>query len=149
MVAGFQWVYVPYKGTSEVNPALLGGHIDVLSDASGYIPLVDAGKFRLLATWGYRRSPRYPQVPTIKEIGYDVAIPGPIGIVGPKGMPKPIVKKLQDAFQSAMSDPEFLATMKTFDMEPVFMNSEDYEKSIREDADRVEKIVKKLGLDKK
>ncbi len=149
MVAGFQWVYVPYKGTSEVNPALLGGHIDVLSDASGYIPLVDGGKFRLLATWGYQRSVRYPQVPTIKEIGYDVVIPGPIGIVGPKGMPKPIMDRLQDAFHKAMGDPEFLAAMKTFDMEPVYMNSADYEKSIRQDSERVGKIVRKLGLEKK
>ena len=149
MLTGIKWVHVPYKGTAEVNPALLGGHVDFLSDASGFVPLVEAGKFRLLATWGYQRTARYPQVPTIKEIGYDVVIPGPLGIVGPKGMPKPIVEKLHDSFRKAMDDPEFQSALKKFDMDRVYMNSEEYEKFVRQDSERVQKIIKKLGLQQK
>jgi len=123
--------------------------VDFLSDASGFVPLVEAGKFRLLATWGDQRTARYPQVPTIKEIGYDVVIPGPLGIVGPKGMPKPIVEKLHDSFRKAMDDPEFQSALKKFDMDRVYMNSEEYEKFVRQDSERVEKIIKKLGLPQK
>lgn len=149
MLTGIQWVHMPYKGIAENNTALLGGHIDVISDSSGWAPLVDAGKFRLLATWGYQRSARYPQIPTIKEIGYDVVCPGPIGFIGPKGLPKPIVAKLHDAFKKAMDDPEFIAIMKTFDMPHLYLNPEDYEKFVRQDSERIGRLVQKLGLDKK
>jgi tripartite-type tricarboxylate transporter receptor subunit TctC len=149
LASGIKWVHVPYKGTAEVNPALLGGHVDFLSDASGWVPLVDAGKFRVLATWGEQRCARYPQIPTIKEIGYDVFIPGPLGIVGPKGMPKPIAEKLHDSFRKAMDDPEFQSALKKFDMDRVYMSSAEYEKFVQQDSERIEKIIKKLGLQQK
>jgi len=78
-----------------------------------------------------------------------VVIPGPLGIVGPKGMPKPIVEKLHDSFRKAMDDPEFQSALKKFDMDRVYMNSEEYEKFVRQDSERVEKIIKKLGLPQK
>ena len=147
-MAGMQLLHMPYKGIAENNAALLGGHIDVVSDSSGWAPLVDAGKFRLLATYGYQRSSRYPQVPTLKELGYDLVSPGPIGMIGPKGLPKPMVQKLHDAFKKAMEDPEFLTVMKSFDMTSLYLNSEDYEKFIRQDSERIQKLVQKLGLNK-
>jgi tripartite-type tricarboxylate transporter receptor subunit TctC len=147
-LAGMQLLHMPYKGIAENNAALLGGHIDVISDSSGWAPLVDAGKFRLLATYGYQRSARYPQVPTLRESGYDLVSPGPIGIIGPKGLPKPMVQKLHDAFKKAMEDPEFLAVMKSFDMNTLYLNSEDYDKFVRQDSERIQKLVQKLGLHK-
>jgi len=147
-LAGMQLLHMPYKGIAENNAALLGGHIDVVSDSSGWAPLVDAGKFRLLATYGYQRSARYPQVPTLREAGYDMVSPGPIGLIGPKGLPKPMVQKLHDAFKKAMDDPEFLAVMKSFDMNTLYLNSEDYEKFVRQDSARIQKLVQKLGLQK-
>ena len=149
MVAGTRWIHIPGKGIAENNAALLGGHIDVISDTSGWAPLVDAGKFRLLATWGFKRSARYPNVITIRETGYDVVCPAPIGLIGPKGMPKPIVAKVHDAFRKALEDPEFLAVMKKFDMDVMYLNPEEYEKYMRSDSERIERLVKKLGLDKK
>jgi tripartite-type tricarboxylate transporter receptor subunit TctC len=149
LAGGIQFVHIPYKGGAESNAALLGGHVDSVSDSSGWAPLVDAGKFRLLVSYGYQRSTRYPQVPTLKEIGYDLVSPGPIGLIGPKGIPKPIVAKLHDAFKKAMDDPDFQAVMKKLDMTPLYLNSEDYEKYVRQDSERIGKLVKKLGLDKK
>jgi len=147
-LAGMQLLHMPYKGIAENNAALLGGHIDVISDSSGWAPLVDAGKFRILATYGYQRSARYPQVPTLRESGYDLVSPGPIGLIAPKGLPKPMVQKLHDAFKKAMEDPEFLAVMKSFDMSTLYLNSEDYEKFVRQDSERIQKLVQKLGLNK-
>ena len=149
LAGGIQFVHIPYKGGAESNTGLLGGHVDSVSDSSGWGPLVDAGKFRLLVTYGYQRSTRYPQVPTLKEIGYDMVSPGPIGLIGPKGIPKPIVAKLHDAFKKAMDDPDFQAIMKKLDMTPLYLNSEDYEKYVRQDSERIGKLVRKLGLDKK
>lgn len=149
MAAGIEVVHIPYKGGAETNAALLGGHIDIISDSSGWAPLVDAGKFRLVANWGDQRSPRYPNVPTLKEIGYDVVARSHLGIIGPKGIPKPIVAKLHDAFKKALDDPEFKEIMKKLDMPNYYLNSEDYSKYMRQDFEQIGKLVKKLGLDKK
>ena len=148
MVAGLKLTHIPSKGIAENNTALLGGHIDVVSDSSGWAPLVDAGKFRLLATWGDKRSDRYPQVPTIKEIGYDVVARSHLGIIGPKGMPKSIVAKLADAFKKALEDPDFLSVMKKMDMPTEYLDTAGYEKYLRSDFENIGKLVKKLGLDK-
>ncbi len=149
LAGGIQFVHIPYKGGAESNTGLLGGHVDSVSDSSGWGPLVDAGKFRLLVTYGYQRSTRYPQVPTLKEVGYNMVSPGPIGLIGPKNMPKPIVAKLHDAFKKAMDDADFQAVMKKLDMIPLYLNSEDYEKFVRQDSERIGRLVRKLGLDKK
>jgi tripartite-type tricarboxylate transporter receptor subunit TctC len=149
MAAGIELIHIPYKGGAETNAALLGGHIEIISDSSGWAPLVDAGKFRLVANWGEQRSPRYPEVPTMREIGYDVVARSHLGIIGPKGIPKPIVAKLHDAFKKAMDEPEFKAIMKKLDMSENYLNSEDYNKYMRQDFEQVGKLVKKLGLDKK
>ena len=149
LAGGIQFVHIPYKGGAESNAGLLGGHVDSVSDSSGWGPLVDARKFRLLVTYGYQRSTRYPQVPTLKEVGHNMVSPGPIGLIGPKDMPKPIVAKLHDAFKKAMDDADFQAVMKKLDMIPLYLNSEDYEKFVRQDSERIGRLVRKLGLDKK
>ena len=148
MVAGLKFTHIPAKGIAENNTALLGGHIDAVSDSSGWAPLVDAGKFRLLATWGEKRSDRYPQVPTIKEIGHDVVARSHLGIIGPKGIPKPIVAKLGDAFKKALEDPEFLSVMKKMDMPTEYLDTAGYEKYLRSDFENIGKLVQKLGLNK-
>jgi tripartite-type tricarboxylate transporter receptor subunit TctC len=148
MVAGLKFTHIPSKGIAENNTALLGGHIDAVSDSSGWAPLVDAGKFRLLATWGEKRSDRYPQVPTIKEIGHDVVARSHLGIIGPKGIPKPIVARLADAFKKALEDPEFLSVMKKMDMPTEYLDTAGYERYLRSDFENIGKLVQKLGLNK-
>jgi tripartite-type tricarboxylate transporter receptor subunit TctC len=149
MLAGVQWVHMPFKGGAETNAALLGGHVDAVSDSTGWAPMVDAGKFRLLVTYGTQRIARYPQAPTLKEAGFDMAYPSPLEIIGPKGVPKEIVKKVHDAFKKGMEDPEYQAVLKKFDMPMTYLGGDDLEKADREDFERIGKIVQKLGLAKK
>jgi tripartite-type tricarboxylate transporter receptor subunit TctC len=148
MVAGVKFTHIPSQGIAQNNTALLGGHIDLISDSSGWAPLVDAGKFRLIAIWSEKRCERYPQVPTIKEVGYDVVARSHLGVIGPKGMSQPIVAKLADAFTKAMKEPEFLDVMKKFDMPSFYAGTEEYTKYLQTDFENVGKLVKKLGLDK-
>ena len=84
-LTGIKMVHVPYKGGAETNTALLGGHVDSVCDSTGWAPLVDSGKFRLLATYGESRPPRFSQAPTLREAGYDVTFPSPLEVVGPRG----------------------------------------------------------------
>ncbi|MBA4392526.1 MAG: hypothetical protein C0407_03135 [Desulfobacca sp.] len=144
---GLKFNHLPSKGDQESSTALLGGHVEAISTTSGWIPLVDAGKFRLLATYGDKRTKKYPNVPTIYELGYKFVHNSPIGIVGPKGMPKEIVKTLHDAFKKALDDPLFLETMAKFEMPVMYQNTEDFTKywaeAYLEAGEHVKKYMKK------
>jgi tripartite-type tricarboxylate transporter receptor subunit TctC len=145
-LSGIQLIHVPYKGGGEDIPALLGGHVELLSEASGWVPMVDAGKFRLLVTYGQKRSVRYPDIPTLKEIGYDVVVDAAAGLIGPKGLPTAMVQRLQAAFQKATEDPEYQAVLKKMDMSSLYLGPADYATSARQDSERIGKLVTKLGL---
>ena len=143
-----KWSLIPLKGEADTNASLLGGHVEAIAN-SGWAPLVDAGKFRVLALFSAKRNPRFPQVPTLKETGLDVVWEAPVGFFGPKGIPEPIVRKLHDAFRKGMDSPIFLNAMKTREMTIMYLNSEDTERAVRQESERIEGLVKKLGLDKK
>jgi len=146
-LAGIKLMHIPYKG-GDTNTALLGGHVDAISDASWH-PLVEAGKFRLLAIYVEKRSPRYPNIPTVKELGYNMVRPGPINLFGPKGLPKPIVKTIHDAFKMGMNDPIFASALEKFNMPALYLNTEECEKAVRADFEPFKKLVENLGLAKK
>ncbi len=129
---GIRWTHVPYKGNAENMAALLGGHIDVAADSTGWGPQVDAGKMRLLVTWGPNRTKRWPNVPTLKELGFGIVSNSPYGIAGPKGMDPQVVKILHDAFKKGMEDPVHLQALEKLDQELVYMSSEDYAKFARD-----------------
>jgi len=149
MVAGTKFLHIPAKGIAENVTALLGKHIEVISDSSGWAPYVDSKDFRLLAIWSESRCDRYPQVPTIKEVGYDVVARSHLGVIGPKGMPKPIVAKLHDAFKKSLTDPDYQSILKKYDMSDNYLSSEDLDKAILRESEQIKRVVQKLGLDKK
>jgi tripartite-type tricarboxylate transporter receptor subunit TctC len=120
--------HLPSKGDQESSAGLLGGHVDFISTTSGWIPLVEAGQLKLLATYGEERVKKFPDVPTVKEAGYKTVHNSPIGIVGPKGLPADRVKILHDAFHKAMSDPAFLAAMGKYEMPLLYLNTGDFAK---------------------
>lgn len=129
---GIQWVQVPFKGNADNMTALLGGHIQASADATGWGPHVDAGKMRLLVTWGSQRTKRWPDVPTLKELGYDIVSTSPYGIAGPKGLDPKAAKVLHDAFKKGMEDAGHLQAMEKFDQELLYMSPEDYAKFARD-----------------
>jgi tripartite-type tricarboxylate transporter receptor subunit TctC len=127
-VAGVKFNHLPSKGDQESSAGLLGGHVDFISTTSGWIPLVEAKQLKLLATYGETRVKRFPDVPTVKELGLKVVHDSPIGIVGPKGMSPERVKVLHDAFQKALSDPGFLKAMEAYEMPVLYQNTADFTK---------------------
>ena len=123
---GIQWTHVPFRGTADSTNALLGGHIDLVSDASGWAPLVNAGKLRLLVIWSDKRSKSWPNVPTLKEAGIAMVSNSPFGIGGPKGMDPKVVKILHDAFKKGSDEPSYQETLAKLDQEPFYLNTADY-----------------------
>ncbi len=128
---GIQWVQVPYKGNADNMTALLGGHIQASADSTGWGSHVEAGKMRLLVTWGEKRTKRWPDVPTLKELGYDIVSTSPYGIAGPKNMDPKTAKVLHDAFRKGMEDAGHRQAMEKFDQDLLYMSPEDYAKFAR------------------
>ena len=121
---GVQFLHVPFKGYAEGAQALLGGHVMVHVDSTGWARFVDQGTMRLLATLGDKRT-RW-NVPTVAELGVDTVSNSPYGFVGPKGMPPQVIKVLHDAFKQAMDDPENLKTLQQLDQAYWYKSSEEY-----------------------
>ena len=144
--AGIQLTHVPFKGSSDGLQALLGGHINAHSDATGWAPHVDSGAMRLLATYGSKRTKRWPQVPTLNELGYDTVSDSPFGIGGPRGMDPKVVRKLQDAFKKTLSDPAVLAAFDKYDQPVIYMDSEEYTNFILASYVKEKRTIERLGL---
>ncbi len=143
---GIQLNHIPYKGSAELAQAITGGHIMAAADSTGFAPLVQAGKVRVLNTWGAKRLEKFPDAPTLKELGIDVVQNSPFGIGAPRDTPPDVVKKLHDAFKKAMEDPSYVQALKRYDMEPMYMDSASYAR-FAQDTFRTEKaLVEKLGL---
>lgn len=144
--AGIKWTQVPFKGGAESSAAVLGGHVEATADSTGWGPLVDAGELRLLCTWGAARTKRWPNVPTLEELGFGIISDSPFGIGGPKGMKADVVKKLHDAFKVAMEDKTVLATLDKFDMAPRYMDTAGYQKFAMDTIKEQRELIEKLGL---
>jgi tripartite-type tricarboxylate transporter receptor subunit TctC len=143
---GLKWTHVPFKGNAEATTALLGGHIQVLADSTGWAQLVNNGELRLLVTWGAGRTKNWPNVPNLKEVGIDLVSNSPFGIAGPPGMDPAVVKTLHDAFKKGMEEPSYIAAMEKFDQEPFYLNSADYHAYAMGAIAQEKRLVEELGL---
>jgi len=139
-------VHVPFKGNADLMQALIGGHVMAASDATGWDKFVDGGQMRLLLTFGEQRTRRWPNVPTAKDLGYNVVSTSPYGIVGPKGMDPAVVKKLHDAFKAAIDDPKHLEVLAQLNQEPWYRSGEDYRKWATETFAKEKALIERLGL---
>jgi len=143
---GIQWLQVPYKGAADALIALRGGHVTAMADSSTWGEMVDAGQVRLLVTWGENRTRRWPNVPTLKDLGYGIVSNSPYGIAGPKGMDPKVVKILHDAIRKAMDDPAYQKVLERLDQDNVYKSSEDYAKFAKQVNDEQRAIIERMGL---
>jgi tripartite-type tricarboxylate transporter receptor subunit TctC len=141
-----EWLHVPYRGVAETTTALLSGQVDAIADSSGWAPHVDAGRMRILALWSNERAKRFPEAPTIKELGHDIGGIAPYGIAGPKGMDPAVVKVLHDAFKAALYDPVHLAALQRFDMPVLYMTGEDFQAWVAQRIPVERDLIKRLNI---
>ncbi|MFC5521779.1 Bug family tripartite tricarboxylate transporter substrate binding protein [Polaromonas jejuensis] len=146
--AGIELQHVPYKGSADLMLALVSGQLMAGADSTGFAPQVEAGKLRVLNTWGEKRLDKFPNAPTLKELGYDIVQNSPFGIGAPKGTPPDVVKRLHDAFKKAMEEPSYVAVLARYDMLPNYMGSADYTKFAQDTVGREKVLIDKLGLNK-
>ena len=125
---------------------LLGGHVEMTAGGPAAISgHVKAGRLRTIASWGAQRIDAYPQVPTFKELGYDVEYYIWAGMFAPRGTPEPVTKTLRDAVRKVVDDPEFKATMAKFDSPVQYLDAPEFGKYWAADAKRLAEAVKAVG----
>ena len=141
------YIHVPYKGTADQMLAVAGQTLMAGVNSTGFAPYVEAGKLRLLAVFSEERSKRWPQAPTLVELGYANAVHNsPYGIGVPAAVDVAIIKKLHDAFKTAMFDPQHLSEMARYDQEPAYLGTADYARKVREVSARERLLLARLGL---
>ena len=145
---GLELLHVPYKGSADLMQSILGGNIMAAADSTGFAPQVEAGKLRVLNTWGDKRLAKFPDAPTLKELGYDIVQNSPFGIGAPKGTPPDVVKKLHDAFKQAMEEPSYVAALGRYDMLPDYKSTAQYTQFAQDTVAKEKVVIEKLGLAK-
>jgi tripartite-type tricarboxylate transporter receptor subunit TctC len=143
---GLSWTHAPYRGTADTLRALLGGEIDFASEASGWAPMVQAGQLRLLAVFTAERAKRFPDVPTVKELGIDVVVDSPGGLIGPKGMDPAVVAVLADAFRAAAQEPEHLKFLENMDQPLILLDGPAYKTAMAKTYEEEKELLRRLNL---
>jgi len=141
-----QMIHIPYKGSVEALTSLLGGHVDFASLTSELVSSVKSGQTRLLATMSKKRSPKFPDVPTLKEAGYDFVNDAVFSIVGPSNLPPEVAKKLEMAFTQATKSKDYLEALDSIDMVPVNYSSKEFDSFLRIHWKKINKHLIESGL---
>lgn len=146
MAAGIKFNHIPFKGGADALQAVLGGHVDVLVDSSSWAPHVEAGKMRLLATWGEQRVSRFKEVPTLKDAGFNVVVDAPNGIGAPKGLDPAVAMRLRQAFRVAVASDEFKQACDKIDAPVLYLDGPDYESYVAQVYKKETVLIDKLKL---
>ncbi len=141
-----EMTHVPFRGASEGIPAVLSGNVTMIADSSTWAPAVEGGQMRALSVWSAERAPRFPTVPTLKELGYDIVVTSNYGISGPPRMDPGVVRVLHDAFKTALMSEENTRVRNQFDMPLVYLSSEDYTQFVVQRAAWERDMVARLGI---
>ena len=146
-MTGTEIVHVPYRGGALAINDLIAGHVQLMFESLNSIaPHARSGKVRALAVSGARRSPGFPDLPTIAEAGvpgYDASTWS--GVIGPAGMPKDVLEKLNAAINRAIRAPAFLARFGAIGDEPAGGSPEEFAETIRKDSAKWADVVKRSG----
>lgn len=143
---GLSWTHVPYRGTADTLRALLGGEIDFASESSGWAPMVLAGQLRLLAIYTSGRARRFPDVPTMRELGMDIVVDSPGGLIGPRGMSPDVVRVLADAFRTAAQEPAHLQFLERLDQPLLLLDGEAYREEMRQTMEQEREVLRRMNL---
>jgi len=140
--------HVPF-GAAQVVTSLMGGHIDAVVQLPGALtPLVRAGNLKVLGTLASLRDPAFPNVPTAIEQGMKFQADMWRGIAVPRGTPKPVVARLEQAVRAAVNTPEFKAQGEKLGFAPAFQPATDFGPTIAADDQLLSKAMEKAGLKK-
>ena len=116
------------------------------SDSTGWAPFVEAGRARILATYGSKRTKRWPDIPTLNELGFETVADSPYGVGGPKGMDPKAIAVLEAAFRKATEDPKVIEMLERYDQPVMYMNAADYTAWAKKTLAAEKATIERLGL---
>jgi tripartite-type tricarboxylate transporter receptor subunit TctC len=141
------YVHVPYKGTTEQMLAVASSQLMAGVNSTGFAPWVDQGKMRLLAIFSAERSARWPQVPTLRELGYERSVyTSPWGLAAPRGTPPAVVQILHNAFHQALFTPRHRAALARYDQDINYLDTAGYQQAILDTVVREKALLGRMKL---
>jgi len=144
--AGLNMRHLPTTGGAPAMTAVLGGHAAMWASPPALaVPHLKAGKIRALATWGATRLTTFPDIPTMKEVGYDIEYYLWTGLFAPKNVPANIVKVLRDAARQAAHDREFKNTMEKIQTPIAYQDADEFRAWWDRDAQILAGVIKRIG----
>jgi tripartite-type tricarboxylate transporter receptor subunit TctC len=144
--AGVLIEHIPYNGSAALHTALLAKEVDFGVDSGSFAPLVEARKLRLLATFTPQRLRTFADVPTLRELGFDITIGSQYGFVAPKGLAPAVAKTLHDALRYAWQQSRVQARFFVFHEMPNYLSPADYRRQAPELMARERVVIERAGL---
>ncbi len=145
--AGITLTHVPYKGTAPAMQALASGEVVALSTVVADIKSVmDAGKARLLAVAGEKRAPTLPEVPTFRELGYDLVAQPWYALFAPAGTPPAVIERLSKAAIAAVQDPATHKRLVEMNLEPTGLGAQRLGQIMKDDYERWGPVIRASGF---
>lgn len=147
--AGVKFNHIPFDGAGPAVKELLGKQIDAVSVSVPEVRnQVEANQFKILAVMSDERHPAFPDVPTLKEKGYDVVVGTWRGLGVPKATPDAVFTKLEDAFSKGIESPKFIEFMEKGALDITYLNSTDFALKIDEEDELFKQMIIDAGLKK-
>ena len=144
--AGVKLTHIPFTGAGPAVVALLGGQIDAVSSGPATVlQQVKAGKLRILAHWGNAPVTALPDVPSLKDAGYNAEYAQWSGLFIPRDTPEPVAQRLRAAAKSAAQDAKVKEVILNAGSPVLYQDSPDFEKYVQLDATRMAAVVKRIG----
>jgi tripartite-type tricarboxylate transporter receptor subunit TctC len=146
--AGIDVNEVPFAA-AQVVPSVVGGHVNAVVQFPGALAApLKRGDIRLLASLTHKRDPAWPEVPTARELGIDVALDAWRGVAVPRGTPRQVIAQLENAIRMTTGSSEFVKTSDNLNVRPAFLPADEFSALIaQEDAD-LSRLMQKIGLKK-
>ncbi len=145
--AQVRFKHLPYKGGAPACTALLGGHVDFTSGSGAHLNYVKQNVFRMLAIIiSEERDPHFPDIPTLKDLGYKDVPPSRFVLVAPKGLPEPVFKKVEEGFRKAAYSPKFRKVMEDLSLPFVFRDRKQLEGEYPEFHQIYSSLLKEFGI---
>jgi tripartite-type tricarboxylate transporter receptor subunit TctC len=144
--ANVKLLHVPYKGGGPSMTALIAGEVNLTAQSPGVSnPHIKSGKVRVLGSWAAARTPALPDVPTMKEQGYDVEFYIWAGVFAPAGLPADVRDRITVGVRQAVQDPDFQKAMANVNTPINYREGRDFETFMNADAKRLAEVVQKMG----
>lgn len=145
---GLKIVTIPFRGGSDALTAIVGGQTDCGGNhPSEMISQIKAKRLIPIGVALEQRDPAIPDVPTFKELGYNVVSVGSVkGVAAPKGTPLEVISYLSDRFKKVCDDPEFIKEMKNIGQPVMYLGPEDFRKYLKEGYEQFGKLIKEFNI---